>query len=215
LYDQLYQHGYISSRLFSIWLNTESASTGSILFGGVDHSKYYGSLQYTPVVTSGPAPGVFTGWAVNVMSLLLHNGKHSTNLLPNNTTLTSILDSGSPNMYLPSSVVDTVATDMNSTMHAGFRYVDCALHRSIKALEFRFGASGHGPRIRVPYREIIYPYSDPANIGPVNGKDGRQLCYLSLIETTGPIYLLGDTFIRSTYLVYDVDHLQVGMAPVR
>lgn len=67
----------------------------------------------------------------------------------------------------------------------------------------------------MPYKEIIYPYGFPANMGKVNADDGSPLCYLGLIGTEGPIFLLGDTFIRSVYVVYDVDHVQVLMAPVK
>jgi len=33
-----------------------------------------------------------------------------------------------------------------------------------------------------------------------------------VIPTEGPIVLLGDTFLRSAYLVFDVDKEEVGMA---
>ena len=47
--NQLKLHGYISRRLLSLWLNDQSAATGSILFGGVDPAKYHGELRSTPV----------------------------------------------------------------------------------------------------------------------------------------------------------------------
>lgn len=33
--------------------NGEKGSTGEISFGGIDHSKYSGELQYAPVVSKG------------------------------------------------------------------------------------------------------------------------------------------------------------------
>lgn len=45
---QLVADGAIQSSAFSLWLNDLSASTGSILFGGVDTSKYHGSLETLP-----------------------------------------------------------------------------------------------------------------------------------------------------------------------
>jgi hypothetical protein len=36
-----------------------------------------------------------------------------------------------------------------------------------------------------------------------------------VIPTAGNIILLGDTFIRSVYLVFDADNLAVGMAQAR
>lgn len=118
-------------------------------------------------------------------------------------------------MYLPSSLVESITSRMDVTYHQGFPYVSCALRQSRKSLEFGFGSNRYGPRITVPYAEIIYPYGFPANLGNVNDDDGSPLCYLGLIGTDGSILLLGDTFIRSAYVVFDVDHLQVSLAPVK
>ena len=137
-------------------------------------------------------------------------------LTANGSTITTVLDSGSPNMYLPPAVADAVAEDMNATTYQGFPYVSCVERSSNKSLEFGFDfAGGKGPRIKIPYGEIIYPYGDPANIGNVTAADGTRLCYLGLIGTPGGLTLLGDTFMRSTYLVFDVDNLEVRMAKVR
>ena len=107
---------------------------------------------------------------------------------------------------------------MGAIRHQGTPYVSCDLRQSLESLKFGLGKrtqQGEGVHITVPYSEIIYPYGLPANIGYVNADDGSPLCYLGLIGTDGSILLLGDTFIRSAYVVYDVDHLQVLMAPVR
>jgi len=50
VYDQLETLGYTSRRAFSIFMNTLSAESGSILFGAVDTSKYYGPLTSVPVL---------------------------------------------------------------------------------------------------------------------------------------------------------------------
>lgn len=100
----------------------------------------------------------------------------------------------------------------------GTPYVSCDLRQSPESLEFGLGKTtrqGKKVRITVPYSEIIYPYRLPADNGTVNADDGLPLCYLGLIGTEGSIFLLGDTFIRSAYVVYDVDHVQVLIAPVK
>ena len=124
-----------------------------------------------------------------------------------------MLDSGSPNMYLPTAVADAVNELLGATSYEGFPYVNCSLRDNMaQSLTFSFDNNGTGPSINVPVPEIIYPFGDPANIGNVTAVDGTPLCYLGLIGTPGPIFLLGDTFIRSAYVVYDVDNLEVSMA---
>ena len=217
IYDQLQLRGYINKRLFSVWLNDQSAATGSILFGGIDTTKYHGQLRSLPVILSGPNK-VFTDWGVNLTSIVYvsRDSNETQALTADDFELATILDSGSPNMYLPTSIASPIASRMNATMYQGFPYVSCNLRQSFEALRFGFGGKDRGgPVITVPYSEIIYPYGAPANLGNVTASDGSPLCYLGLIGTDSPIHLLGDTFIRSAYVVFDVDHLKVMMAPAR
>jgi Eukaryotic aspartyl protease len=97
-------------------------------------------------------------------------------------------------------------------MVQGTPYAPCALRKATDTLSFGFGGPD-GPAISVPYSALIYPYGAPSNMGKINAADGTPLCYLGVIGTGGTIYLLGDTFTRSAYLVYDVDNQQVAMAP--
>ena len=211
IYDQLKTLGYIKKRLFSIWLNDIAASTGSILFGGIDHSKYTGKLQKVPIVLSR---GVFTGWAVNLASISLINSNGTQDLSSTGFPIEVVLDSGSPNMYLPTVVADAVASDLNATTDQGTPYVPCSFRQAEGSLHFGFG-NGSAPKFEVPYSELIYPFGLPAKAGNITAPDRTPLCYLGLLGTPGPIFLLGDTFIRSLYVVYDADELEMSFAPVK
>ncbi|CAJ2507300.1 Uu.00g084860.m01.CDS01 [Anthostomella pinea] len=215
LWQSLYQHGYASKQLFSLWLNRQSAETGSILFGGIDETKFEGELKSLPVVTQG-RDRVWSEWAVNLTSVA-YVGADGTavNLTGEGRNITTVLDSAAPNMYLPTEIYDDVAARMNATIVQTFPYVSCELRNSTKGLEFGFGFESGGPRVRVPYGEVIYPFGDPANIGEITDDEGRELCYLGLIGTPGPIFLLGATFIRSVYLVFDYDEGKISMGSVK
>ncbi|KAK5715865.1 hypothetical protein LTR15_009690 [Elasticomyces elasticus] len=211
IYDQLYLQGYTVRRLFSLWLGPQAAPTGELLFGGIDRSKFKGSpLRRTPVLLSD---GLFTDWAVNLTSIVDSNNE--TELISESDGIEVILDSGAPNMYLPVAVANAVAARFNATIHSGFPYVDCAVRNLwSESLSFSFSAvEGHlSPHITVPIPEVVYPFGDPANIGDVRATDGTPLCYLGVQGTPGPIYLLGHTFQRSAYLVFDPDELTISLA---
>ena len=211
LYDQLQLHGYTKRRAFSLWLNDISAKTGSIIFGGIDTTKYHGELVSLPVQLQ---QHTFTDWAVALTSVAQSESQGTKVLTAKNFSVYAIVDCGSPNNYVPASLGQEIASSMNATMHAGTPYVECALRKSLNSLQFGFGGPG-GPKISVPYSALIYPFGYPANIGNVTAKDGTRLCYLGVIGTPGPIILLGDTFIRSTYMVFDVENLQIALAPVK
>jgi hypothetical protein len=214
IYDQLQLHGYTNKGLFSIWLHDQSAKKGSILFGGADNTKYRGQLQSLHVILQD---NIFRTWAVNLTSVVYIDSSSGETqaLTADDFEITTILDSGSPNMYLSPPLVELLTSRMGAILHQGTPYVSCDLRQSHESLEFGLGRKRHGPRITVPYSEIIYPYGFPANMGNVNDDDDSPLCYLGLIGTNGPTFLLGDTFIRSAYVVYDVDHLQILRAPVK
>ena len=161
--------------------------------------------------------GLFFQWAVSLTSVIRHsaNHRHSKEVLTApNTKIAVILHSGSPNMYLPWTLAQDISSAMNASEHLGFPYVPCAEGKLDSALEFGFGGSS-GSKICVPYSELIYAFGAPSNIGLVTATDSTLLCYLSVIGTDYTIILLGDTFLRSANLVYDVNNLQVSMAKAR
>jgi hypothetical protein len=135
-------------------------------------------------------------------------------LLPSVGGIGIIFDSGAPNMYLPTATADAVAKRLNATTHLGFAYVNCTFReRWEEGLDFAFAAGASGvPRIHVPVPELVYPYGAPSNIGEVKAADGTKLCYLGVRGGPGPIYLLGHTFLRSAYVVFDADALAISVA---
>jgi hypothetical protein len=216
IYDQLQSHGYTARRAFSMWLNSISATTGRIIFGGIDKTKYHGDLVSVPVELTH---GFFFNWAVALTSVARCTDSDGATkkevLVPSNSSTTVILDSGSPNIYLPWALAQDIGLAMNASTHFGTPYVPCAFRTDSSTLEFGFNGPSGEPKITVPYSALIYPFSYPASIGSVTAPDGSELCYLGVIGTNGTIFLLGDTFIRSAYMVYDVDNLQVAMAQAK
>ena len=209
IYDQLYKHGYIKKRRFSVWLNDVSASTGSIQFGDTDRSKYYGTLRSVPVALA--STGIFAGWDVNLTSLILDNGRSRVPLITDESSVTTNLDTGSNTIFLPLDIVDAIATEMNATTDDDQLYVSCDLRQTQQALEFGFGHSESGNfHIRVPYDRLIYPYGSTWT--PPREK---HLCYAGIEGTEKAKFVLGQNFLRSAYVVFDADNLEVSMAPAR
>ncbi|KAL1603843.1 hypothetical protein SLS60_005435 [Paraconiothyrium brasiliense] len=222
LWENLYRLGYISKRLFSVWLNSQDAKEGTILFGGIDESKTQGELKSTPLTSKIPTPAGddFTAWSISLTSLIRRDGQNGSEESVINTTYNAILDTGSPNMYVPQGLYDTIAAPLDVTLrtYRNTSYVPCSLRSSPDSLHFGFaGKDGaEGPQVCVPYSEIIYPFGMPANLGEVRSENGTELCYLGVLSNNGSgIFLLGNSFIRSAYVVYDADDLQLQIAQSR
>ena len=219
LWDYLYRLGHIQKRLFSVWLNSQDAKEGTILFGGVEKFKAKGKLKSAPLASVVPTPDgdSFVEWSVTLNSLTRRYGHSSYEEPITNRTYTALLDTGSPNMYVPQDIYEIIAAPLNVTLrtYRNTSYVPCSFRSSPDSLQFEFAGRDdtQGPQIRVPYSEIIYRFGMPANLGEVRSEDGTELCYLGVLSAEGlPIVLLGTTFIRSAYVVYDADKLELRMA---
>ena len=130
----------------------------------------------------------------------------------NNLALPVILDSGTTDAYLPDDVVNPILGGVgviNDNQYGSI--VPCDLANSPATIRFGFGGNG-GQTISVGLGEFISPVYNERGIQP-KFKDGAGLiCSWGLMSSgTGPI-LLGDAFLRSAYVVYDLSSNQIGMA---
>ena len=192
----LQQNGHISTNAYSLWLNDLDASTGSILFGGVNTGKYTGQLQTLPII---PTAGSIYAEFVIAMTAVGQNGKQGS--IHSNLAIPALLDSGSSLMYLPDDITQGIynAVNANYDSSQGAAFVDCSLANSHDTLDFTFSS----PTIRVPMNELIL----------VAGVDnGSPVCILGIGPAGVSTPVLGDTFIRSAYIVYDIDNNEVSLA---
>ncbi|OCK95553.1 candidapepsin-4 precursor [Cenococcum geophilum 1.58] len=185
----------INSNAYSLWLNDLEASTGSILFGGVDTEKYTGSLQTLPVIAE---QGVFAEFIIALTGMGV-NGKAGS--LFDNETVPVLLDSGSSLMYLPDDLVTSLYTQFNAQYDdsQGAAFVDCSLADDTTTLDFTFSS----PTISVPMNELVI----------VAGyQRGQPVCILGISPAGESTCVLGDTFLRSAYVVYDLSNNEISLA---
>jgi Eukaryotic aspartyl protease len=121
-----------------------------------------------------------------------------------------LLDSGTTLMYLPYEIATSIyqrlrASIDTSTGHV-IGYVDCGLAKQDNTMDLFFS----GVKISVPYNEIVLPSNAPDG-SSVQFDDGSPACILGISPSEGPV-VLGDTFLRSAYVVYDLANNQISMA---
>ncbi|KAF2002972.1 acid protease [Amniculicola lignicola CBS 123094] len=192
----LADNGDINTNSYSLWLNDLDASTGSILFGGVDTEKYQGSLSKLPII---PETGGIYAEFIIAMTALGSNG--SIGSIFANDSVPVLLDSGSSLMYLPDDVVTSLYDKYDAKYDAtqGAAFVDCALANQNGSLEFTFSE----PTISVPLNELVI-------VAGYQG--GEPICILGIGPAGDSVCVLGDTFLRSAYVVYDLENNQIALA---
>lgn len=205
--------GIINSVAYSLWLNDLDASTGNILFGGIDTEKYVGNLTRLPVLSQNRQ---FTHFVVSMFSLEASSPSGSDILTSKELPLGVVLDSGTTLTYLPPDMATQVWKEVGATYDdVTFKAAILPCSYANHAGYFSFLFSGPaGPRINVTMDELVLPLTtgEPPRFsdGPHRG---QAICEFGIQSSSDTPWLLGDTFLRSAYVVYDLINNEVGMAP--
>jgi len=116
-----------------------------------------------------------------------------------NSGLPIVLDTGATMSYLPQPIIDSLAKDFAAqVLDDGTLAVDCETAKKSGSVDFTFGAL----TIRVPYHEFIWE--------AVPGQ-----CFVGAAPVSGTTPILGDTFLRSAYVVFDQDNGDIFLAPYK
>ena len=183
--------------------------TGSILFGGVDTAKYHGNLVALPVQADN---GAYRDFTVVLSSVSVLDCSGAVQFSQTNLALPVILDSGTTDAYLPDNVVNPILAGVGVINDREYgSIVPCSLANSPATLSFSFGGNG-GQTITVGLGEFVTPIYNEEGVQPEFRDGAGTICSWGLMSSgTGPI-LFGDAFLRSAYVVYDLDNNQIGMA---
>ncbi|QQK45490.1 putative aspartic-type endopeptidase opsB [Penicillium digitatum] len=193
--------GIIQSNAYSLWLNDLDANTGSILFGGVNTKKYHGTLQTVPIQK---VDGQYSEFIIALTQVSLTNSSsentYSSSLIP----VGVLLDSGSSLTYLPDALVQEIYDDLGVSYEpdSGIGYIDCSMADEDIALSYTFSS----PTINVSIKELII------DAGDLFFRNGKRACIFGIVPAGSSTAVLGDTFLRSAYVVYDLANNEISLA---
>ncbi|KAI0202182.1 eukaryotic aspartyl protease [Astrocystis sublimbata] len=196
--------GQISRNMYSLWLNDLDASTGSILFGGIDTEQFMGDLQTLPIQANG---GIFSEFLITLTELSL-GGK----AVAQKQALAVLLDSGSSLTYLPNKMVETIYKQVDAQYDPSISaaYVPCTFKNDKSTLDFTFSE----PKISVEMGELVLDLVTATGQRPTF-KTGEEACLFGVAPAGSGTNVLGDTFLRSAYVVYDLDNNQISLAQTK
>ncbi|ERF75846.1 hypothetical protein EPUS_01212 [Endocarpon pusillum Z07020] len=211
--DELVLQGEISSRAYSLYLNDLDAENGNILFGGVDTNKYSGDLIALPVQNDSNS-GSLTSFTVAFTSLSVVDGSGNNQLTRDSIAVPAILDSGTTNTYFPDDLANAILEGVGVTTDETFgNVVACEVGNEEATFVFAFGGQG-GPTINVPLSQFVTPlFTSNGNVPTFD--DGSEACSFGIYGAGNDPVLFGDTFLRSAYVVYDLENNQIALAQAR
>lgn len=197
LIDDLASQKLIDTKAFSVALGSvDEDNGGTLIFGGVDTKKFTGPLVSNPILKPQNGEDLYRYWVEMTSVALTKGGSTSTY---SGTNLPVVLDSGSSLSYLPASVVRNMASDLNGDLdQSGLYLVSCSLVDDDGSVDFAFGDI----TIKVPFKEFIWQFDS-------------STCILGAVpvdSSSGITALLGDTFMRSAFVVFDQSEKTISMA---
>ena len=188
--DALAQQGVTKTRAFGVALGakTEATAAGLISFGGVDTKKYAGKLHTSAILAPQAGERLYRYW-VRLSSIGLRGKAYP------NTALAVFFDTGATLSYLPDSLVRSIVNDLGGQRDAasGLFKVPCG---QTGTMDFTFGDM----TINVQLSEFIWDL-------------GSSGCYLGADSASDSSLILGDSFLRSVYAVFDIDSGAIHFAP--
>lgn len=121
--------------------------------------------------------------------------------------LEAIIDTGTTLIILPTEVSEAIHAAIPGAKFSnmyGWR-LPCKLKSEDADAQVVFTLGEHDFPMRMAdlVRERVAPGSE----------DGEELCYSGIAEARTPLIIMGDTFLRSYYSVYDFGKSAVGLAP--
>ncbi|OKL56926.1 putative aspartic-type endopeptidase opsB [Talaromyces atroroseus] len=203
--EALVNNGVINSVAYSLWLNDLDSNTGSILFGGVDSGKYTGTLETLPIQT---IYGEYAEFLIILTEITLSNSTTTASYSSGSLPAAVLLDSGSSLTYLPDYIVEGLYNDLGvvyeESTEAG--YIPCSMMNKDINITYTFSS----PAIPVSISELVLEDGTGLTFD-----DGTAACVFGIAPAGDSTPILGDTFLRSAYVVYDLTNNEISLAPTK
>lgn len=218
--------GLIASRAFSLDLRSVDSANGSLIFGGVDTGKYAGSLAKQPILDPADSPSGADRYWINMTSVGLTLSNGTSGLLASGI-LPVFLDSGGTLSRFPNETFFAIGDAFSEATFnetTAFYDIDCAMRDETGSVDFGFGEDESEKVISISYADFIWNQTDEGQcvlgIAIDNSKlfpDSVFAPVFSLPQTLSDLTMLdepvlGDSFLRAAYVVYDQDNGNLHLA---
>ncbi|NXO21983.1 CATE protein, partial [Cisticola juncidis] len=194
VFDNMMAQDLVELPLFSVYMSPDPQSPqgGELLFGGFDTSRFTGTLNWVPVTQQGY-------WQIQLDNIQLGG------------TVTfcsegcqAIVDTGTSLIAGPTREIKKLQNLIGAVSVDGVYAVECSNLDVMPELTFTING--------LPYTLSAQAYT------LVESSDGITFCTSGfqgndVPPPTGPLWILGDVFIRQFYSVFDRGNNRVGLAP--
>ncbi|KAI8967752.1 endopeptidase [Mycotypha africana] len=181
----------VDEPLFSFWLaDSGDSEGGELMLGGTDPRHYRGELIWSDVRRKGY-------WEITLEDIKF--GGEYINL----DTVGAAIDTGSSLLVVPTTVADLINRELGAEKNWAGQYVlEC--NKVPDLPEFCFVFSGHDFCLKG--EDYVLQVQNQC----ISGFMG-----MDIPAPAGPLWIVGDVFLRKFYSVYDLGNNRVGLAPAK
>ncbi|KAI7869703.1 aspartic peptidase domain-containing protein [Spinellus fusiger] len=192
--ETMYRTGAIKEPIVGIWLGRTVADhgAGEMIFGGMNSNHFEGGLRYIPITRKGY-------WQVKLNGLVINHQEYGI------FSRDAYLDTGSTLIILPPALAKVLHSAIPGAVRnrQGGWKIPCEHKAGSNHIKISFRLGGYEFPIKV---------SDL--VREIEADSSTKMCYSGVTEAN-EILVLGDTFLKSYYTVYDYQNLRVGLAPAK
>lgn len=186
-FENLVSQGLITNAEFAFYLGNSALDKGELTLGGTDPAHYSGSITYVPLLAA-------TYWEITLDDLTV-----SGQSFVGSGESKAIVDSGTSILTGPSAEVSKIAALLGGKEIVEGEYLVKCDYTGFPDFVFKIDGNDY---TLTPYDYLI-PDGNVCLLG---------IMALDIAEPTGPLWILGDVFMRKYYTVFDVANKRVGFA---
>lgn len=178
IFDIMMQQKLFAKNQFAFYMDsTDGDNNSKLTLGGYDSTAFTGSLFSVPLSSSNGY------WTVNLQDIGV--GSSSSACAPSGCM--AIIDSGTSLIAGPSSAMSKVISDIGTVEE------DCSNLSSLPQIYLKF----NGQKFPLTPQEYVLKLTDSSS--------GEVVCQLGLDTFEDDLWIVGDTFMRAYYTVFDRD----------
>ncbi|XP_019505120.1 PREDICTED: cathepsin E [Hipposideros armiger] len=194
VFDNMMAQNLVDVPMFSVYMSSdpEGGTESELVFGGYDHSHFSGSLNWVPVTKQGY-------WQIALDTIQVGGA-----VMFCSEGCQAIVDTGTSLITGPPDEIKQLQKAIGAEPMDGEYVVECDYLNVMPDVTFTING--------VPYtlQPTAYTLLDSVN--------GMEFCPsgfqgLDIQPPAGPLWILGDVFIRQFYSVFDRGDNRVGLAP--
>jgi len=187
-FEAMIEQKLIDEPVFAFYLQQDASQQGELLFGGIDKSHYTRELVDVPLTSE-------TYWEVS-LDAMTFGGKPVIS-----SAQKAIIDSGTSLLAGPKEQVAALAQQVGAKSVFGKEYiVDCSKRSSLPDLKVTLG----GQEFTLTSEDYVLQVSSQCLFAFMG---------IDVPPPHGPLWIMGDIFMRKYYCVFDYGNKKMRIAP--